>query len=253
MTHSYIWAMPAAVLLTLASCKKDSAPSSDNQVASLLFDANSPAAREALATTVSFRITDENYAQWEKAQRFLDALPRSAFVSASGTTGNAIDRAVATLEASPRARTAIERTGLSVRDFVLETVALAQAAEAGSGQPPNGVIVSAENIQFVQRYQSRILQARAESRAMRARADAYSEADTMGVGVQAPAPITPEAQRAADILTGDSARLRQSDSVSRERQQGERSTPPPDTVRDTIPTSSQVYYLRTAAVRGYIR
>ena len=60
MTHSCIWAMPAVVLITLASCKKESATSSDNQVASLLFDANSPAAREALATTVSFRITDEN-------------------------------------------------------------------------------------------------------------------------------------------------------------------------------------------------
>lgn len=235
-------AIAAVALLSLASCKKESAPSSDNQVASLLFDANSPAAREALATTVSFRITDENYAQWEKAQRFLDALPRSAFVSASGTTGNAIDRAVATLEASPRARTAIERTGLSVRDFVLETVALAQAAEAGSGQPPNGVIVSAENIQFVERYQSRILQARTESRAMRARADAYTEAETTNIGVEAPA-TAPEAQRAADVLTGDSARVRQSDSARHERQEGDRPKPPADTVRDTIPSASSAIRL----------
>jgi uncharacterized protein (DUF1778 family) len=240
MTHSSFRSMSAvaaAVLLTLGSCKKGSAPSSDNQVTSLLFDATSPAAREALATTVSFRLTDANYAQWEQAQRFLDELPRSAFVSASGTTGNAIDRAVATLEASPRARTAIERTGLSVRDFVLETVALAQAAEAGTGKPPNGVIVSAENIQFVQRYQSRILQARAEARARRARLDTYGEADTASVGVSAPATVTPEAQRGADILTGDSAHIRQSDSVGREKQEGERRKPPADTARDTIPAS----------------
>ena len=135
MTHSTfrsMLAVTAAVLLTLASCKKDSGPSSDNQVTSLLFDAASPEAREALATPVNFRLTNANYAQWEQAQRFLDALPRSTFASASGAGGNAIDRAVATLEASPRARTAIERTGLTVRDFVLETVALAQAAEAGA-------------------------------------------------------------------------------------------------------------------------
>ncbi len=80
MTHSpfrSMRAVTAAVLLTLASCKKDSGPSSDNQVTSLLFDAASPEAREALATPVNFRLTDANYAQWEQAQRFLDALPRS--------------------------------------------------------------------------------------------------------------------------------------------------------------------------------
>ena len=249
MTYSpfrSVAAVAALVLLTFASCKKESAPSPDSQVASLLFDATSPAAREALATTVSFRLTDANYAQWEQAQRFLDALPRSAFVSASGTSGNAIDRAVVTLEASPRARTAIERTGLTVRDFVLETVALAQAAEAGTGKPPKGVIVSAENIQFVQRYQSRILQARAQSRAMRARADTYSEADTTNLGMQPPATMSPEAQQEAHIGRSDSARVgerNESDSARRERQEGERPKPA-DTVRDTIPALSSATQLR---------
>jgi hypothetical protein len=217
--------MPAAVLLTLTSCKKDSAPSSDNQAPSLLFDATSPAAREALATPISFRLTDENYAQWEQAQHFLDALPRSAFVSASGANGNTIDRAVATLEASPLARTAIERTGLSVRDFVLETVALAQAAEAGTGKPPGGVTVPPENLQFVQRYQSRIMQARAEARTMRARADSYNDADTASIGLQPSTDAAPEANSKADVRTTDSA------SVGAP----ERPKPPADTVRDTIP------------------
>ena len=225
MTHSRIWMMPAVVLLALASCRKDTTPSSGNQTTSLLFDASSPAAREALATPISFRLTDENYAQWEQAQHFLDALPRSAFVSASGTSGNTIDRAVATLEASPRARTAIERTGLSVRDFVLETVALAQAAEAGTGKPPGGVTVPAENVQFVQRYQSRILQARAEARTMRARADTYSEADTTSIGLQPSTDAAPEANPRADVRTSDSATVGAP----------ERPKPPADTVRDTIP------------------
>ena len=233
MTHSPFRSMPAvtaAVLLTLAGCKKNSAPSSDNQVTSLLFDAASPEAREALATPVNFRLTDANYAQWEQAQGFLDALPRSAFASASGAGGNAIDRAVATLQASPRARTAIERTGLTVRDFVLETVALAQAAEAGTGKPPGGVTVPPENVQFVQRYQSRIMQARAQARATRARMGTYSEADTTSIG--------------ADIRTSDSAsvgdRARAADSVRREGQEGNRPNPPADTTRDTVPSGSSM-------------
>jgi hypothetical protein len=244
MIHSSFSVMPAmtaAVLLTLASCKKDSAPSSDNEVGSLLFDATSPAAREALATPVDFRLTEANYAQWEQAQRFLDALPRSAFASASGARGNTIDRAVATLEASPRARTAVERTGLSVRDFVLETVALAQAAEADAGNAPGGVTVPPSNVQFIQRYRSRILQARAERRAAGTPIDTYGEADTTSVDAQPPAYNAPEVQHGADGRTTNSAsagqRSPQSDSARREGQGPEQPKPPADTVRDTIPSA----------------
>src|SRR2546423_6405521 len=237
MTHSPIWSVPAvaaAVLLALVSCKKDNGPPSGNQFTSLLFDATSPAAREALATPVNFRLTESNYAQWEQAQRFLDAVPRSAFASASGAHGSAIDRAVETLEASPRARTAIERTGLSVRDFVLETIALAQAAEAQTGKAPGGVTVPPENLQFVQRYQSRIVQARTEARAMRARVDNYGEADTMSAGAQ-----STTNDQGADVRTPDSPTVGESsrgnDSVEREKQPPAQSKRPVDTVRDTIP------------------
>lgn len=229
----------AVALLTLASCKKVSEPSSDNQIASLLFDAASPAAREALATPVDFRLTDDNYAQWERAQRFLDALPRSAFAATTGAGGNPIDRAVETLEASPRARTAIERTGLSVRDFVLETIALAQAAEAETGKAAGGVNVPAENVQFIQRYRSRILQARGEARATSDPSDSYSYADTTSVGAQTTVDVAPETQAGADVRMSDSARAGEragaSDSASRDAQPDKRPTPPPDTVHDTIP------------------
>jgi hypothetical protein len=242
MTHSPIRsvsAVAAVMLLTLVSCRKDSGPPAGSQFTSLLFDATSPAAREALATPVSFRLTESNYAQWEQAQAFLDAVPRSALASPAGTPGSAIDRAVETLEASPRARTAIERTGLSVRDFVLETVALAQAAEASTGKPPAGVTVPPENIQFVQRYQSRIVQARTEARAARARVDTYGEVDTTTVGVQSSANITPEIERGADAPKPDSVKAgehtRGSDSISRAAQPPEQRKPPVDTVRDTIP------------------
>jgi hypothetical protein len=237
---SSFWTTAAvAVLLALAGCKKNNASSSGSEVTSLLFDTSSPAVREALATPVDFRITEENYGQWEQAQRFLDALPRSAFASADGTSGNPIDRAVATLEASPRARTAIERTGLSVRDFVLETVALAQAAEAAAGKPAGDVTVPTENLQFVQRYQSRILQARAEAQARRASSDTYSEADTASVGAQVPTDNPSELQQGAEVGTTDSAstgeRAPQIDSVPHDGQATERPKPPTDTLRDTIP------------------
>ena len=239
MKRSPFWTMPALALwLALAGCKKNSATSSDNEVTSLLFDTSSPAVREALATAVDYRITEENYAQWERAQGFLDALPRSAFASAEGTSGDPIDRAVATLESSPRARTAIERTGLSVRDFVLETIALAQAAEANAGKPPGGVSVPAENLQFVQRYQSRVVQARVEARTTQANTDTYSEDDTASVGTQAPTDHPPALDQASDVGTSDSAnvgeRAQQSDSVRRDGQAAQ-PRPVPDTVRDTIP------------------
>jgi uncharacterized protein (DUF1778 family) len=221
------------VLLTLASCKKDNAQSSGSRFTSLLFDASSPAAREALATPVDFRLTEANYAQWVRAQRFLDAVPRSALASASGATGNAIDRAVQTLEASPRARAAIERTGLSVKDFVLETIALAQAEEAGTAGTPAAVTVPPENIQFVQRYQSRILQART-AQAERPRVDAYGGGDTTSIGVQS---TTIDQGATAPPLDSANAGQRDqgNDSIGRERQATERPKPTTDTARDTIP------------------
>jgi hypothetical protein len=240
MKRSSFWTMPAlAMLLALAGCKKSSATSADNEVASLLFDTSSPAVREALTTPVDFRITEENYSQWEQAQRFLDALPRSAFASAEGTSGDPIDRAVATLEASPRARTAIERTGLSVRDFVLETLALAQAAEANAGKAPGGVTVPAENLQFVQRYQSRMLQARAEASVARERVDTYEEAETTNIGVQPRIDTPPELQQGSDIGTIDSASTdahgQVTDSVRSDGTATKLPKPPTDTLRDTIP------------------
>jgi hypothetical protein len=236
MTNSPIWSAPAIaalMLLAIVSCKRDSDPSSGSQFTSLLFDAASPAAREALATPVDFRLTAANYAQWEQAQRFLEGVPRSALASAPGANGNAIDRAVETLEASPRARTAIERTGLTVRDFVLETIALAQAAEAQSGRSPNGVTVPPENVQFVQRYQSRILQPRTVVRATSA-PDNYGAADTMSIGVQSTAD-----DQGANATTQDSAavnkRGRGNDSVGLEGQAPDQPKHPSDTARDTIP------------------
>jgi len=243
MTHSSLRparAVAALIFLAVAGCRKASHSTTDNQVASLLFDVSSPAAREALATPVDFRLTDENYAQWERAQRFLDALPRSAFATPPAGGGNPIDNAVTTLESSPRARTAIERTGLSVRDFVLETVALAQAMEAESGNAGAGVNVPAENVQFIQRYRSRIVEARAAARAASAPTDTYSDGDVAGGGAPVSLDTAPADQLEPNVRMTDSAsvgvRVRESDSVIGVGPPNEPvSRPPPDTARDTIP------------------
>ena len=247
ITHTQLGPLPAlaaAILLVLASCKKDSGQTSENRFASLLFDASSPAAREALSTPVSFRLTEANYEQWERAQSFLDGLPRSAFVSASGSEGNAIDRAVQTLEASPRARTAIERTGLTVRDFVLETIALAQASEAQTGRLPAGVNVPPEDVQFVQRYQSRIMLARTP-RTGAARGDTYDQTDTTSIGAE-----SNTNDQGASVPLLDSATVRErgqeSDSVARDRQVPEQPRAPTDTSRDTVPSEPQSSWSTTS-------
>jgi hypothetical protein len=229
------------LVAALSSCKKANSVQSDAMGTSLIFDTSSPEAREALATQVDFRLTDENYAQWERAQQFLDALPRSALAGSSSGGGNAIDRAVARLESSPRARTAIERTGLSVRDFVLATIVLAQATEAA--ETGKATPVSAENFQFVQRYRSRILRARAQARVARAQSESYYiQSDSV---VQGSGELTTDVQgqvlqREAEIQKHDSTRTgehaREPDSLGRVNSQRPTTDPVRDTVRDTVPS-----------------
>lgn len=166
----------AFIVLAMATvgCKRSSHSASDPLAASLIFDNGSPEAREALATAVDFRLTEENFGRWDEAQSNLDELPRSAIQSGVSSGGSAIDRAVSRLESSPRARRAIERAGLSVRDFVLETIALAQASEVvETGKSTSRTPIPAENFQFVQRYRGRVLLARRDDRLAREQAEAF--------------------------------------------------------------------------------
>jgi hypothetical protein len=158
-------ALAVLLLLAVGSCKRESRNGTESLTASLMFDNASPDAREALASQVDFRITNASFAQWEKAQRNLERLPRSAIPSSPGIGRTAIDRAVSRLESSPYARTAVERTGLSVREFVLQTIALAQAAEAAqTGKSLSGATIPPENFQFIQRYTAGALYSRSRAR-----------------------------------------------------------------------------------------
>lgn len=162
------------LVLLVVGCKRESPDGAEALTSSLMFDNASPEVREALASRIDYRIDDDNFARWEAAQNNLDALPRSAIRPTSTAGGTAVDRAVARLQSSPRARRAIEKAGLSVREFVLATIALAQATEAAqTGKSTSPVPVPPENFQFVQRYAARVLRSRHQERVARAEAERY--------------------------------------------------------------------------------
>jgi hypothetical protein len=238
----WMWTFLVVSSAVVCGCKRTQAVDADSNGSSLIFGTASPEAQQALATPVDFRLTEENFVAWEAAQRNLDALPRSALPSSESAAGNPIDRAVERLESSPRARTAIERTGLTVRDFVLETIALAQATEAlatanlsSTGQIPP------ENLQFVQAHRSRMLLAQR-------RRQAIEDAEPTDVGSQAEttavAPATPDPADVRTNASADSADQSAAAAEQRSEQLGrQRDTLPPaqsrqpvrDSARDTIP------------------
>jgi hypothetical protein len=208
--------------LLVAGCKREPPSATAIQGSSLIFDNASPEVREALAYPVDFRINDDNFGRWEEAQSNLEDLPRSALPGKSPPGGNVVDRAVARLESSPYTRTAIERTGLSVREFVLETIALAQATEvARTGKSLSRGSIPRENFQFVQRYTSRALY----SRSRVARGDVDSNESTPDVDLMSQeAGVNSQMQLDEPEHQGETHES--ADSV-RERA---------DSVRDTVPT-----------------
>lgn len=175
--------LAACLLFSVGACERNDDRFATATGTSAFLDDASPDAREALSIQVDYILTDEKFRQWEAAQRNLDRLPRSAFpTQRSSPGGNAIDRAVARLESSPKARSTIEATGLTVRDFVLQTVALAQATEvAESGRPAGAGLVPPENFRFVDRYRARIRRAQTAARMARRNAEAELQFDA-GVG-----------------------------------------------------------------------
>lgn len=221
------------LVLVVGGCRRESPDGAEALTSSLMFDNASPEAREALASRVDFRITDDNFARWEAAQNNLDALPRSA-IRPSSTAGNAVDRAVARLESSPRARRAIERAGLSVREFVLATIALAQATEAAqTGKSTSPVPVPPENFQFVQRYAARVLRSRQQERVARAEASQDVEFDTSGA-------MTDDGDTAIQVHQSQAEHemQHQADTVRDPVQPALRDTvrePVQDSLRDTVP------------------
>ena len=216
----------AALLILLAlllgGCKREPPSATATLGSSLIFDNASPEVREALAFPVDFRINDDNFGRWEEAQSNLEDLPRSALPAKSPPGGNVVDRAVARLESSPYTRTAIERTGLSVREFVLETIALAQATEvARTGKSLSRGSIPRENFQFVQRYTSRALY----SRSRVARGDVYSSEST------------PDVDAMSEQTDADShMQMEEPEHQGETHESADSVRESADSVRDTVPT-----------------
>jgi hypothetical protein len=95
--------------------------------------------------TLSFTITSERYKAWDAARQGIDQRVASrygALLQAASPSRRNIERAVQYLESEPAAVAAIERAGMSVRDFVVTTVALEQEmrlADARGEIPPDTV------------------------------------------------------------------------------------------------------------------
>lgn len=82
-----------------------------------------------------FSITSEQYKQWYKAHKGLDRRIASRFgalLQPASPSERSIRRAVEYLESEPAARRAIESAGMSVRGFVVTTVALEQEMRVAS-------------------------------------------------------------------------------------------------------------------------
>ena len=94
---------------------------------------------------MKFMITSERYKQWEAAKSGLNSSVTARFgtlLRPESPTQQTIERAVAYLETTPVSRQAIERTGMSVRDFVLMTVALEQEMRVAAARGQRGAPVS---------------------------------------------------------------------------------------------------------------
>lgn len=111
-----------------------------------------------------YRLTRDRLDGWRGAQHAVDRIPDDTSflpLHAANATGADVDRAVAYLSSRPDLRRAIEQSGLSVRDYVLTTLALARAvqARAGSGAAEYSAL-SVEDRALLPRYSDDLRRAR---------------------------------------------------------------------------------------------
>ena len=229
--------LAAFLLFSVSACKRDDDRFATATGTSAFLDDASPEAREALSIQVDYILTDEKFRQWETAQRNLDRLPRSAFPTLRNSGGgNAIERAVERLESSPRARSTIEATGLTVRDFVLQTVALAQATEAAEGGRAAGAgLVPPENFRFVDRYRARIRRAQAAARMARRNADTSDMQIDIGEGAGGDTAIAAVGMDSSTTGTVERSNATESNADTAVSDDTRESEPTPrDTTRDSL-------------------
>lgn len=127
------------LLVLLAACRNDTDAASDQRPDPSLLTNSSGEVELSDGGSLDYVITSERYRNWDAAQRALTRSVAKRFgqiLDPRSPSEQSINRAVAYLEGQPAARAAIERTGMTVRDFVVMTVALEQqmqlAASRGS-------------------------------------------------------------------------------------------------------------------------
>jgi hypothetical protein len=122
------------ILVTFAACNRGDSASGDVDTA-LLHRAGGDIML-ADGGRLAYEITSERYRQWEAARRALRAqrISLSMRIDPMRVTEADIQRAVDFFERNGKARRAIEGTGLSVRDYVLTTLALEQQMAVASGR-----------------------------------------------------------------------------------------------------------------------
>ncbi|HUR91604.1 MAG TPA: hypothetical protein VMY38_02910 [Gemmatimonadaceae bacterium] len=121
---------------------------------------------------VDYELTSDTYRKWVVAQESLardagDAdlgLPAQRVVLTNPTAGS-IDSVVDQLESTEQTRDAIRSAGLSVKDYVLATLALYQATDRPDtlGLTPGGVPIRTGNVELARTNAEQISAARASS------------------------------------------------------------------------------------------
>ncbi len=171
------------------------APCSDDGKSAVRMTESDSAALAAAAATgtvvsndgnvraVDYTLTSDRYRDWTRAQRGLDAQPVPSTgnrLRVNGTSDTDVERFVRQLEADPAARRAIEPSGLSVRDYVLTTLALAQAMDAtDNGARTRLIGVPRENVDIYTTNRDDFRRLRRDSR-FRVVDDGDSDRDTDG-------------------------------------------------------------------------
>lgn len=122
-------------LLSAASCSRDDdAPVADSAAGLVAIDT---ALGEVAFRDVDYRLTSDNFTKFQVAQERIDALPEPPVVQRIDLRAPREDDVVVVvrqLETNEPARLAIVNSGLSVRDFVLTSLALGQALAFGNDQ-----------------------------------------------------------------------------------------------------------------------
>lgn len=167
------------IVATTAACGKDS------DTREFLSEGN-VAVDSSEFRAVDYSITSDNYKRWLAAQAALDSVDIDAELRLDPrrATADDVDRVVRDLRQHPTAREAIERSGLSVRDYVLTSIALAQSWDAVNTPDQRFPGVPAENVTWLraQAVSDPVVQTRPRVRILEDDDDSDSDSDSDGRG-----------------------------------------------------------------------